>query len=184
MRRSERLGLTAMAAVAAALLLAACDETHSSMDVEVEPPEVASSGPVLSEEEWRQRVSEICRAASRRVGAASAVLTAELSNGGGFTEAEVSRGVYELGRPVIEKHLEQLAGLRPPSSKVADYQRFIAALAEELELSGRIAELLAAGEAHTELVEADAGLGAAAATASKIARREKLSGCAGVPPAG
>lgn len=175
----------AAALIAAALLIAACDESQSSVEVDVKPPQIASEGPILTQSQWRRSVSEICREASERVGAASAALTEKLTaEPASLTEAEISRSAYELSRPVIEDHLKQLAQLRPPSPKLDSYQQFLALLARELELSGRIALLLGEDGAEEELREADAGLGKAAVAASRFVKQERLWGCAGAAPHG
>jgi hypothetical protein len=178
---SPSLNQLALAAlIATALLVASCDDAPQSADVEVKAPELASSGPTLTAQQWRKAVSGICREATEQVGAASAVLakqiTAEPSS---LSEADVSRTAYKLSRPVIEAHLQELAELRPPAPLSDDYRRYIRTLALELELSGRIAMLIGEEGAEAELLEADARLADAAETATRFVHRQKLWGCAG-----
>jgi hypothetical protein len=116
----------------------------------------------------------------REVEQASTVLTKQLiSDPASFTEEEISQGAYEISRPVILDHLHELATLRPPGTLEKDYQRYIATLAEELELSGRMAFLLGDDGVEDELLEADAGLAAAADYATRFARRTRLENCVG-----
>jgi hypothetical protein len=171
---------SAVALIAAMMLVSACDKTETDVDVEVNPPALAKEGPSLTMSQWRRAVNGICDAAVREVKQASATLTKQLvSDPASFTEEEVSRGAYEVSRPVIMEHLHLLATLRPPSEFEDDYQRYIATLAQELELSGRIAHLLGSDGAEDELLEADAGLAAAADYATSFARKAHLESCVG-----
>ena len=180
MSRSPVTPLAAAALIAAALLLAACDESERSGDVEVKTPKLASDGRTLTMSEWRHAVSGICREATEQIGHASTTLTKQLtSEPASLSEADISRSAYEVSRPVIEDHLRQLADLRPPPALDQEYERYIQTLALELELSGRIAMLVGEDGAEEELLEADAGLAAAAEAANRFVHRRKLWGCAG-----
>ena len=126
---------------ALAVLLGACTVvagcgggSDSYPDVSVSSPELASSGPALSVEQWRRSVGEVCRDAATEVGGASNQLAREIKSGDGdINEGEISRRAFQLVKPVFEQQLRALAQLEPPAELADEYQGFIDSLAEELQ---------------------------------------------------
>jgi len=161
-----------------ALLGAGCGSSSSYPEVTVSTPELTSEGPMLTIEQWRRGVGDVCRQAAVEVGGASQKLSDEINSGEGVTdEGEISRRAFELAKPVFEEQLRDLAQLRPPEAIAEDYQGFIGSLSDELLWTGRIAQMLGTDASEEALQEADQGLADSASEASDFVRENRLGGC-------
>lgn len=161
-----------------ALLAVGCGEDSRHERVDVAIPEFATSGPILTMSQWRQRVGAVCREAMTEVSAVSTKLVRQIqADPGALDEASISRAAFEMSRPVIEQQLSNLAELRPPPSVEEGYRDFVSTLAMELGWSGRIAHMIGEEGAEEELLSADRSLAAAAAEVSSFVQAQRLRGC-------
>ncbi len=161
-----------------ALLALGCGEDSDYETVDAATPEFATTGPILTMSQWRQRVGAVCRQAMIEVSAVSTDLVKQIqADPSALDEASISRAAFEVSRPVIEQQLSNLAELRPPPSVEEDYREFVSTLAMELDWSGRIAHMIGEEGVEDELRSADQSLAAAAAEVSSFVQAQRLRGC-------
>lgn len=162
-----------------ALLAWGCGEESGYETVGVTTPEFATEGPILTMDQWRHRVGEVCREAMAEIGVVSTQLAKELEeNPAAGDEAEISRIAFEVSKPVIEQQLNHLAALRPPPEVEDEYQDFVATLTAELRWSGRIAHMIGDdGVEEEELLSADRNLAAAATEVTAFIQAQRIRGC-------